>query len=243
MSIVGSWNAGAGVALFSVIAVGLALPGLRYALDSVGLGGGSLIQQLLVYEVVLAGVGLCVALIVTRLLPGTSPGAFSAGALDVGVSPVRFLGLGGDGITWRREIVSLTLAISVVTTIFVYLANRNGFSWHQALGLAPWILLFAALNAAGEEWIYRVALLRGAGGVLSLDAASLLSAAVFGVAHFGGMPGGPFGALAAALLGFILSRATLETGGVATAWVVHFIQDVVIFAGWLGAANLTAVAK
>jgi len=80
-----------------------------------------------------------------------------------------------------------------------------------------------------------VALLRAAESVVSVPAACVLSAVVFGVAHFGGIPGGPAGALAACVLGFVLARATHETNGVATAWFVHFLQDVVIFAGWLGA--------
>lgn len=226
-----------GSALALLIIIGLALPALPGRVGALTEPGANLITRLLAYEITLFGIGLCAALALCALVPGTSPGPFSLGTLDAPVSRVPVLGLGtSEGATWRHEIVTMTLVITAVTTIFVWLASRTHFSWQRAFDHVPWILLFAALNAAGEEWFYRVALLRDARPVVSLELACLVSAIVFGLAHVGGRPGGIGGVIAAALLGFVLSRATLETDGIATAWVVHFLQDVVIFAGWLGTA-------
>jgi hypothetical protein len=226
-----------GLALSLLVGLGLALPALPGLLTSPGVASSSLVTRLLVYELALTGLGLAAALGARAFLAGTSPGAFSLGSLDAPVTPLRLLGLGTSaGASWRSEIVGMTFAVSAVTSLFVYFANRATFSWQQAFERAPWILLFAALNAAGEEWLYRVALLRAGEGVTSPELSCLLSAAVFGIAHLRGMPGGIGGAFAAGLLGFVLSRATLETHGIATAWSVHFLQDVLIFGGWLGAA-------
>ena len=199
-------------------------------------------RRLLGYELTLAAFALTLALIVAVLVPGHTPGPFSLGSLNAPVTPVRWLGLGSGGVTWRSEIASLTFVITAVTATFVYLAVRSSFSSERALASAHWILLFAALNAAGEEWLYRVALLRASHGVLSGPLVCALSAAVFGIAHLGGMPGGLTGSLAAGILGYVLARVTLDTSGIATAWLVHFLQDIVIFTALLGTAPLTSAA-
>lgn len=238
MSGLSNWTTATVAAVGLVVGVGLGLPGLRKIVQHFSSLDSSPRTLLLSYELVLAALGACLALLVGGLVGASSPGLFSLGKLTASVSPVPLLGLGTrPGVTWQSELVTFAPVVTAVTAAFVYLGVRAHFSTQQAYTLLPWILLFAALNAAGEEWIYRVALLRATTGVLDLNAASLVSGAVFGVAHFWGMPGGVWGCFAAALLGFILCRVTVETGGIATAWSLHFVQDVVIFAGMLGATQ------
>ncbi|TAE80973.1 MAG: CPBP family intramembrane metalloprotease, partial [Bacteroidetes bacterium] len=57
----------------------------------------------------------------------------------------------------------------------------------------------------------------------------LLSAILFGLPHYAGFPNGPIGVVMAGVLGYILSKATYETQGIGIAWVIHFLQDVIIF--------------
>jgi membrane protease YdiL (CAAX protease family) len=57
----------------------------------------------------------------------------------------------------------------------------------------------------------------------------LISAGIFGVAHYWGNPGGLLGILAAVFLGWVLSKSILETKGIFWAWLIHFQQDVIIF--------------
>lgn len=232
------WTVNIVAAFGLVLVVGLCLPGLRGILRLLWTFRLSSLEQLVVYELVLAAFGAGLALLVGGLVSASSPGLFSLGKLAASVSPVPLLGLGTrSGVTWQSELVTLGPIVTAVTAAFVYLGVRAHFSPQQAYTALPWILLFAALNAAGEEWVYRVALLRATSSVLDLNTASLVSAAVFGVAHFWGTPGGVWGCCASAFLGFILCRVTLETGGIATAWALHFVQDVVIFAGMLGATQ------
>jgi membrane protease YdiL (CAAX protease family) len=56
------------------------------------------------------------------------------------------------------------------------------------------------------------------------------SALFFGISHYFGVPYGVVGVIMAAFLGWMLGKAMLETRGLAWAWFIHFIQDVLIFA-------------
>lgn len=53
---------------------------------------------------------------------------------------------------------------------------------------------------------------------------------LFGVGHFYGIPNGVVGVLLTGFLGWFLGKSMLETGGFFWAWLIHFMQDVVIFA-------------
>lgn len=55
-----------------------------------------------------------------------------------------------------------------------------------------------------------------------------MSALVFGLPHYFGTPGGVVGSLMAGFLGWLLAKSIQETGGIFWAWLIHFIQDVVI---------------
>jgi len=59
----------------------------------------------------------------------------------------------------------------------------------------------------------------------------LVSAVIFGLAHYGGMPHGMVGMSMAGVLGWLLMKSVLETHGIFWAWLIHFLQDVVIFSG------------
>lgn len=56
----------------------------------------------------------------------------------------------------------------------------------------------------------------------------LVSAAIFGVAHYRGVPFGVPGVFLAGVLGFVLAKSVYETGGFFWAWTIHFVQDVII---------------
>lgn len=59
-----------------------------------------------------------------------------------------------------------------------------------------------------------------------------ISATIFGVAHYRGMPGGIWGVLLAGLLGWVLTKSMIETEGFFWAWLIHFLQDVVLLLGY-----------
>jgi hypothetical protein len=51
---------------------------------------------------------------------------------------------------------------------------------------------------------------------------------LFGIPHFFGMPSGIIGVLMAGLLGFVLAKSMYETNGIFWAWLIHFVQDILI---------------
>jgi hypothetical protein len=56
-----------------------------------------------------------------------------------------------------------------------------------------------------------------------------LSAIVFGSAHYFGIPGGITGALMAGFLAWLMSKSIQDTRGIGWAWLVHILQDILIF--------------
>ena len=65
--------------------------------------------------------------------------------------------------------------------------------------------------------------------VLSKNHVVLISAAFFGLAHYYGAPSGIVGVAMSTLLGWYMCTSMYETNGFVSAWVIHFMQDVVIF--------------
>ena len=56
---------------------------------------------------------------------------------------------------------------------------------------------------------------------------------LFGIAHWlYGSPSGLAGFLMTGFLAWVMGKAMLETRGLAWPWLIHFLPDVVIFAGY-----------
>lgn len=91
-----------------------------------------------------------------------------------------------------------------------------------------WILLFSLTNSFAEEMIFRVGINSPLANLLSPNKIFLISAVIFGIAHFQGMPSGIIGVILAGLLGYVLSKSINETNGIFWAWIIHFLQDVII---------------
>jgi hypothetical protein len=102
---------------------------------------------------------------------------------------------------------------------------------HQRPGPLTMTVVVAALalaNSLSEELLWRVALWRPATGVTLTLLAQALS---FGVAHAGGLPGGPMGMAAAAVYSGVLAGLRWRYG-FSVAVTCHLSTDVVIF-GWV----------
>ena len=85
------------------------------------------------------------------------------------------------------------------------------------------------MNAFSEEMTFRAALLAPLHGVVGKSQALLLTAALFGLWHYYGVPYGVVGVIMAGGLGWLLGKSMLETKGLFWAWFIHFWQDVAIF--------------
>ena len=79
--------------------------------------------------------------------------------------------------------------------------------------------------------ITRFAVVSALDGLLSRQLIYLTSAAIFGLAHYFGTPGGVAGGALAGFLGWLLAKSIYETRGIFWAWLIHCLQDVIIFTG------------
>lgn len=151
---------------------------------------------------------------------------------ELGAPAARLWILGVEaGEPWRSIVRNFAILAGLITAAVVVLQNANGvpgWSSHLLVALAL-ALPFAAVNAAVEEGIVRIALLEVTIDALGAARAAWLSGALFGAVHYFGVPGGLPGVAMAGFLGFVLARSVIETRGALGAWLVHFVQDVVIF--------------
>ena len=92
------------------------------------------------------------------------------------------------------------------------------------------VFLFALMNSFTEEVIFRLSYATiVANEGLSPRISEFLGTVVFGAVHyFGKAPSGIPGTLMAAFIGWFLTKSINETKGFFWAWLVHFLQDVVI---------------
>ena len=93
----------------------------------------------------------------------------------------------------------------------------------------PWSLSVAMLNAASEEFQFRCVLLAHLRRVFRPAENALLTAAFFGIGHYYGQPSGPLGVLMAGFAGWIWARSMIDTRGGFWAFLIHMVQDIVIF--------------
>ena len=155
---------------------------------------------------------------------------FVKGDTSAPLEPVRWLGI-KEGATWKKLGRISGIVISLGLLIFLVIAGRPPLDVVvRALPFLPAVLFFATLNAFNEEMTARASFLSVLEDVVGKNQALWLTAALFGIGHFYGIPYGAIGVLMAAFLGWWLGKSMLETRGLWWAWFIHFVQDVWIFA-------------
>lgn len=186
------------------------------------------------YQLITLGVAGLVLLATYLARPASFRRFFGFGQINAPVKPVKAIGLNpGPDETWLQVGRTFTLIITAVTAVFIYLTAFRGNSIAgENLRFLPWILVFALSNAFVEEMITRFAVVSALDGVIPRAAVYLVSAAIFGGVHYFGTPGGIPGVLMAGFLGWLAAKSIGETGGFFWAWLIHFLQDVVIFTGF-----------
>lgn len=152
------------------------------------------------------------------------------GDLAAAAEPIAWLAV-RRGDRWDSTGRNLALGISFGTLAFLLLSGTPTAGLvAAALPALPAILFAATLNAFNEEVSYKASILSAVEGPLGRRDALRVTAAYFGLAHFYGVPYGLVGVALAWFLGWILARSMVETRGIAWAWFIHFVQDVLIFA-------------
>ncbi len=163
----------------------------------------------------------------------------SVGDISAPANSMQWFGI-GESRTWIFAGIYLSIVITFGTLSFVYIQFRKSkiCAW-EILPYVGWILLFSLINSFSEEAIFRLGVISPLFGGLGESSLILLSAVIFGLVHFGGMPHGLIGMLMAGFLGWFLAKSVIDTHGIFWAWFIHFIQDVVIYIGFV-VGNISA---
>jgi uncharacterized protein len=188
----------------------------------------SFINNLAKHQLFALTVALLTIAVFIRMNP-ESRKLLRSGDLHTVAGKEKWLGINGRS-SWLNNGLQLLVFISVATGIFMFLGVKqaqslSNFQWW----FVPVSLLFALTNSFSEEIIFRFGVVAGLEKYCSKLSILLVSAILFGLPHYFGSPSGPVGVIMAGVLGYILCKATIETRGLSIAWMIHFVQDVIIF--------------
>lgn len=186
--------------------------------------GGSIALKLLSAGVI---IGLLMA-----VFRGTRRSYLVRGDLSVRAERIAWLGIESGRIRWSRLSVISGLLISagtLLSTMFTVTGFTVQSGAERIAGALPLIVLLAIVNSFAEGIVYRNMVLASLRDVLPRKHIILLAALYFGIAHFYGAPGGPIGIVMAGALGWFMCRSMVETGGFLSSWIIHAMQDMVIF--------------
>lgn len=154
------------------------------------------------------------------------------GDLSVYASEIKFLGIKNHEIKWGKLswisaiLIALGTFLLTLMTAIQSLSNVNVGLYLRSL---PFIIIFAAINAFAEGVMYRHAVIAPLSQHVPKGAVILSSAILFGSYHYHGVPSGIIGVIMSSILGWFIARSVYETKGFFAGWVIHFLQDVVIF--------------
>jgi membrane protease YdiL (CAAX protease family) len=105
-------------------------------------------------------------------------------------------------------------------------AVRN--SWTMALVA----VMLAAINAFQEEFVYRNVIAGAVRTNFGPVQAVAVSAFIFGVGHWNGLPAGVLGVLMTLALGIMTATAMIQTRGIFWSGFMHFVPDCVLLYYW-----------
>lgn len=180
------------------------------------------------YQLLLLGIAIISMISSYILNPESLKSILSIGNLSAVGEELKIFGI-KKGDSWLKTGVSLSIFISLATGIFMYFQLKGQTIDYSLLKTGfLWIVLFSLTNSFAEEMIFRVGINAPLTNLLSPNKIFLISAVIFGVAHFQGMPSGIIGVILAGLLGYVLSKSIHETNGIFWACLIHFLQDIII---------------
>jgi membrane protease YdiL (CAAX protease family) len=176
----------------------------------------------------LLSVAFVVALVpaILWLIPRSASFYFRIGDLR---APVDLPGSPRKPLPWSVA-APLFAVISAVTT-WAFVAFEGSSAGASAL-MAAFAVLFAAINAFGEEFLNRTLLVPTVQKNFGSMHALLVSAFIFGIGHWNGLPAGPLGVAMTFILGFVAAKAMVDTKGIFWPWIMHWIPDCVLFYYW-----------
>lgn len=175
-----------------------------------------------------------IVVVITLILLFKSPRAvyLNKGDLSVKADEIKWLGINKESISWGKLAIISAVLISLGTimlTIVTVTGSSTNINSANLLKHLPYVIIFALFNSLSEGIVFRSAILGALKEVLPKHQAIAIAALIFGIGHYYGAPSGILGVFMSGLLGWYMCRSMYETKGFATSWVIHFMQDVVIF--------------
>ena len=192
-------------------------------------GANSFVQEIGMVQIQRATTGVLLVLVMLVLVRRFDRFFFVKGKLDALAAPVPLLT--SKPVSWN--ILGPAIAGAMCLGLLVFALVFGGLpsvgALKNVLPLLPFVLLFAASNAFGEEMIYRAPWLSALEDPIGPVHALLITAVYFGIGHFYGVPYGILGVVMAFIPGWLMGKAMLETRGFFWAWFIHLCMDIVVF--------------
>lgn len=176
-------------------------------------------------------------LLLNRLIHDDYRSALNKGYLEAPTENFGWLGI-PNGTRWNDALITFLIFPLIATIVVVYfqVLKKDQVSLITIAKVIPAAVLLSIFNSFTEEVIFRVIGVEGLSTVLSVSVLAFLSGLWFGLPHYFGTPGKIPGVLMAGFLGWVAAISILETGGIAIAWAIHFVQDVPIITMLLAVA-------
>ncbi|MFN2186027.1 MAG: CPBP family intramembrane glutamic endopeptidase [Anaerolineae bacterium] len=192
-------------------------------------GADSFVQDVGMVQIQRATTGILMVLVMLVLVRRFDRFFFVKGKLDAPAAPIPLIT--SKPVSWSilgpAIAGAMCLGLLVFSLAFGSLPSLGALK--NVLPLLPFVLLFAASNAFGEEMIYRAPWLSALEGPVGPAQALLITAVYFGIGHFYGVPYGILGVVMAFVPGWLMGKAMLETRGFFWAWFIHVCMDIVIY--------------
>ena len=200
------------------------------------LNNRTLFIQQLIYQVIALAMALAL-LMINRLFHEDYRSTLSKGYFGAPTEYFGWLGI-KNGTLWEEAVITFLIFPLIITTIVVYfqVVRDAKVTFKRIISVIPAAVLLSVFNSLTEEIIFRAIGIEGLSSVLSISVLAILSGVWFGVPHYFGTPGKIPGVVMAGFLGWIAAISILETGGIAAAWGIHFVQDVPIITMLLAVA-------
>ena len=143
----------------------------------------------------------------------------------------RFIRIGPrSSISWGWLLpIALLFSVGPVIANVVGVRHPDFATAVRLVPLVPLIIAGAVINTFSEEFLFRQVLLARLIPIVGVTQAIWLTALRFGIGHWFGNPSGLDGVLLAAVFGWFAAKSMLDTQGSGWIWLVHLVNDVVIF--------------
>jgi hypothetical protein len=221
--------------MITILVVALMIAAILYLMNNslftFNLLSTNYLNKTFVYQATTLGLSLVIVLITALQTRFQSLKLLSIKNIDGEVIPEPWIGITKKNKdSWKTLGRNFTIIISVVTAVAIYFqVYRNGVIQTLTVPIFILIVLFALVNSFVEEVTFRhtfTSIVEYHN--LSPFISKTLSMIIFGGVHYLGTPGKIPGVILAGFLAWFLAKSIHETKGFFWAWLIHFMQDVII---------------